>query len=94
MQSLGLIPHTMLMPAQNLATHIGIDGGMHAHKAPKFDKLNQLDTLFYGTELIGKFHLVVKKAIKPFGGWGHPSDQNHCMKLLSMKVEMNKPWKL
>ena len=55
MQVKGLIPHTVLMPCQNLAKHIGIEGGMHAHKISKTAKakLAEFDTKFYGTKILG-----------------------------------------
>jgi len=86
MQSKGLIPHTLLMPVQPLANHIGIEGGMHAHKMSKAarEKLMKIETKFYGTQLIGRAAPAPKKMKQPFGGWGHPSDQQHCMDLLAL----------
>lgn len=86
MQDLRLIPHTVLMPCQELAKHIGVEGGMHAHKISNRmkDTLTKLDTHFFGTKLFGNLDVVPKKNMKPFGGWGHPADQQHCMKLLAL----------
>ena len=85
MQAQGFLPHTLLMPNQNLANHIGIKGGMHAHKISKvaLARLMEIDTKFYGTEVMGK---VAPARInrQPYGGWGHPADQQHCMDLLDL----------
>lgn len=90
MQAQGFLPHTLLMPNQNLANHIGIEGGMHAHKVSKaaLARLMQIDTKFYGTQVMGK--LAPGRNIRqPFGGWGHPADQKHCMDLLAFPKVIN-----
>jgi len=56
LQNKGFIPHTMLQPGENLANHIGVEGGMHAHKMSKaaLAKLRKIDTHFIGTTVIGR----------------------------------------
>ena len=91
MQAMGLLPHTVLIPCQNLAKHIGIEGGMHAHKVPKsaVANLGQFDTKFYGTSLLGSVNVPAQKKVKPYGGWGHPADQQHCMEILALPGRVN-----
>jgi N-acetylglucosaminyltransferase II (MGAT2) len=87
MQGKELIPHTVLFPARPLAKHIGLEGGMHGHNknvARSKEEFENLETRFLGTKLKGTpFVNPVPFRKQGFGGWGHPADQEHCMKLLA-----------
>jgi len=89
MQHKALIPHTVLLPSRSLVKHIGLRGGMHAHKRPEGNRLVEKsetmldDSHFLGTKLKGNPFVPPRAMKKPFGGWGHPADQNHCMNILT-----------
>jgi hypothetical protein len=81
MQDKALIPRIVLQPSRSLAKHIGLEGGMHAHKKTGGNRITLDDSHFLGTKV--KFNPYKKPRVaKPFGGWGHPADQNHCLKIL------------
>jgi hypothetical protein len=91
LQGLGLLPHTMLFPSRTQVRHIGTTEGMHIDKedggAPDYvperrkKELEKLDTRFKGTKFYGDVK-VDREERKGYGGWGHPADQDHCMKVL------------
>jgi alpha-1,6-mannosyl-glycoprotein beta-1,2-N-acetylglucosaminyltransferase len=93
LQGLGLLPHTMLFPSRSQVRHIGTTEGMHIEKdeedggdrdyVPERRKkdLETLDTHFKGTKFYGHVH-INREERKGYGGWGHPKDQAHCMKML------------
>jgi alpha-1,6-mannosyl-glycoprotein beta-1,2-N-acetylglucosaminyltransferase len=89
MQGKGLLPHTMLFPSRSQVKHIGTAEGMHAdnkdakYTEPRRDRLADefLAQRFNGTKLYGSVD-VDRETRKGYGGWGHPADQSHCLKLL------------
>jgi len=88
------LPHTLLMPSRSLARHIGIKEGMHVDQASKvganfgglFPEFSthreELDTHFVGTKFGGNPVVELETHNAGYGGWGHPADHGHCMKVL------------
>jgi hypothetical protein len=76
-----LIPHTVLVPSKVLAEHIGIEGGMHNHIHR--DNSAPAATSFLGLTVRGSVWQDPRVFSSGFGGWGHPADQEQCMRLLS-----------
>ena len=81
-----MLPFRVLTPATLQVSHIGFEGGLH-EKDQEMRKIiaNKMRSTF------GPFHDKVvqpkqkldspKSHPKGFGGWGHPADHEHCMKL-------------
>ena len=84
-----LLPHALLFPREKIAKHIGISDGMHnkdsVQLGPSFYVLN---TQFDGTGGIYSTNVKTDRLLhkKGWGGWSHPADQEHCMKLLAPKT--------
>jgi alpha-1,6-mannosyl-glycoprotein beta-1,2-N-acetylglucosaminyltransferase len=84
------VPFKVLVPSVLQVAHIGLEGGLHSDTITneKMDKMklhrNNLPE-FHGKVvepyIIGQNNLMHNQ--KPYGGWGHPADQQHCMKLFS-----------
>jgi hypothetical protein len=88
---MGLLPHKVVVPIQLQAAHIGVEGGLHAksvskQKAKKMEKNQELEP-FHGkiSEEPFEFMAALKEHKKGYGGWGHPADQEHCLKLFGEK---------
>lgn len=68
--------------------HIGLDGGTHGGSVARWQLYRLLHTdfpgPFHGTKLIPDADVFPKErnATKPYGGWGHPADHEHCLKVL------------
>jgi N-acetylglucosaminyltransferase II (MGAT2)/Glycosyl hydrolases family 38 N-terminal domain/Alpha mannosidase middle domain/Glycosyl hydrolases family 38 C-terminal domain len=77
-----IIPHTMLSPAKLLARHIGATGGMHDHRNVVPPPLAEN---FVGTKVHGSVWVESRPRSLPRGngGWKHPADHEHCLRLLS-----------
>jgi alpha-1,6-mannosyl-glycoprotein beta-1,2-N-acetylglucosaminyltransferase len=92
LQGKGLLPHTMLFPSRSQVRHIGTSEGMHTEKKDgdvsdyfsdrRKENSEKLDQHFKGTRFYGSVKVDREKRGKAYGGWGHPDDQAHCMKLL------------
>ena len=87
LQGLGMIPHTVLVPSRPQVLHIGFEGGMHEKDIKPavraaFMKSKGVAPQFHGTSIGGSVTPKAKPHKKGFGGWGHPADQEHCLKLL------------
>jgi hypothetical protein len=85
MQNKHMIPHTILKPSRILAKHIGLEGGMHAHKKPReMPEFSVMDGHFFrGNKISGVLAKNPKVVRKPYGGWGHKRDIEHCLKVLN-----------
>ena len=93
MQSEGILPHTVLYPAHSLAKHVGLEGGMH-HDNGKNAMNNggkqpllgpgfyELKTEFAGRRLYFEGEVETISHPVGYGGFAHPADQEHCMRLL------------
>jgi hypothetical protein len=90
LQGEGLLPHAVLLPRDALARHIGVSDGMHnkefAEYGPDFYTIK---TKFLGTRGLDTSNMKFDRAVhrRGYGGWSHPMDQEHCMKLLSRPTE-------
>jgi hypothetical protein len=84
----GLLPSRVLYPSIPQVMHIGIDGGIHGGKLARWQLFATLNSnfpvSFHGTKLVGDTQEAnnTSPPREPFGGWGHPADHNHCLKLL------------
>jgi hypothetical protein len=76
-------PHVCLVPTQPQVKHIGVDGGMHSINPLKREKIivETLPTVFHPKEFLS-IPLKYRADRKGFGGWGHPADHEHCLKIL------------
>jgi len=91
------LPFKVLSPGVLQVAHIGLEGGMHAQK-DGLKILKQIKTMKKYLNKDGKldpFHSDVgvphvqrlrppEQQKKGFGGWGHPADQEHCIKLFDL----------
>jgi hypothetical protein len=90
LMQLHYLPHHILVPGKIQAAHIGLEGGLHS------DAISQQkhDMMMRYRNNLPEFHEEVGKPFesilnslqrdqKPFGGWGHPADHEHCLKLFS-----------
>jgi alpha-1,6-mannosyl-glycoprotein beta-1,2-N-acetylglucosaminyltransferase len=82
------LPFQILVPGVLQVAHIGLEGGLHENSID-FKKRQMFQQL---RKSLGPFHAKVGKpygknmnnlgqSVKPFGGWGHPADHEHCLKL-------------
>lgn len=83
-----MIPHSVLVPSRPQVLHIGFEGGMHEkdirpNVRKAFEKSRGVAPSFHGTMIAGGLNARVKPHKKGYGGWGHPADQEHCLKLLA-----------
>jgi hypothetical protein len=89
-----LLPDRVLTPGTLQVAHIGFEGGLHA----KDTDLLRIRVMKQGSKF-GAFHEKVNAPIskgvnsessygkrKGFGGWGHPADHEHCLKLFGGQV--------
>ncbi|KAG7358910.1 glycosyl hydrolase family 38 protein [Nitzschia inconspicua] len=83
-----LLPYQILVPKVLQVAHIGLEGGLHTDAISE-QKMEMMK--FYRNNL-PEFHDKVYRPYagtqnalmheqKGFGGWGHPADREHCMKL-------------
>jgi hypothetical protein len=88
-----LLPRALLMPSKVLAKHIGVKEGMHTNKSfgkdfsdlfPNYaPRREQLTTHFAEYRFTGNTAAALHTEFNPgYGGWGHPKDHEHCMKVL------------
>ena len=83
----GLLPSRVLYPNEPQVMHIGIDGGLHGGRVARWQLYKVLHTPFpgpfHGTKFVGTKQVPLPKSeSKMFGGWGHPADHEHCLKIL------------
>ena len=87
----GVLPSRVLYPNKPQVMHIGVDGGgLHGEKnRPKWHLSNVLHAPFpgpfHGTKFVGTTkHVGQPKTATTqlYGGWGHPADHEHCLKIL------------
>ena len=87
----GHIPNTILLPSRSQAKHIGLKDGMHADRLrhvalrallPQFKNHSEtIETRFEGKRLFESAKVGNGERRKGFGGWGHPADREHCLKV-------------
>ena len=83
------LPFRVLTPSVLQASHIGYEGGLHATSVD-MAKVNR----YKAVTKFGPFHDKVPNVLtkqagldvakihdKGYGGWGHPADHDHCVKL-------------
>jgi N-acetylglucosaminyltransferase II (MGAT2) len=91
MQSIGQLPHTMLCPSRQISKHIGVSGGLHTQQEWGDVEVVQdtLNVQFSGNKVQGELSFNAPwKRQQGYGGWGHPADQQHCMKILSNEKQL------
>lgn len=96
-----LLPYKTLVPNELQVAHIGLKGGLHEKdignmQAGRIEHADQLMP-FHGriegdSDSLGTFMDSIKVHDKGYGGWGHPADHEHCMKLFLGKKRRN-TWK-
>ena len=91
------LPHLVIAPRTLQVAHIGLEGGLHedsinARKRQKMEKLTTKGLNAFHAKLpknepetddsgFLKYQTDLHKHDDGFGGWGHPADQQHCMRL-------------
>lgn len=96
-----LLPYKTLVPNKLQVAHIGLKGGLHEKdisnmEARRIEDTNELMP-FHGkieddSDTLGGFMDAIKVHDKGYGGWGHPADHEHCMKLFQYKKHKS-TWK-
>jgi Glycosyl hydrolases family 38 N-terminal domain/N-acetylglucosaminyltransferase II (MGAT2)/Alpha mannosidase middle domain/Glycosyl hydrolases family 38 C-terminal domain len=91
MQSVGSIPHTVLIPGAKhpLVEHIGIKDGLHTHRVYNVSTVRALNVSFHGTRVYVEDVKPPPNVNQGFGGWGHPADKNHCMSLFGSPASIS-----
>jgi hypothetical protein len=85
-----LLPYKVIVPAQLQVAHIGMEGGLHQQNLSqqKRDMMNEYRELQPFHEKPGHLtssQIKVKVHDQGYGGWGHPADHEHCLKLFGEK---------
>ncbi len=84
------VPFKVLAPSSLQTAHIGLEGGMHKGAVTEQKRINRMNEVLKDGKLeafhgdVGVPHtqrISPPKNPKGFGGWGHPADQDHCMKV-------------
>ena len=85
------VPFKVLAPSSLQTAHIGLEGGMHKGAVTEQRRINRMNEILNKDGKLEPFHLDIgvphtqritpPKNEKGFGGWGHPADQDHCMKV-------------
>lgn len=86
------LPYKVLVPSKLQAAHIGMEGGLHENSVG----LAKIRAMKFHVKNLGPFHgkpdapftryMSMRPANKRgFGGWGHPADHEHCLKLFGIK---------
>ena len=88
MAGIGMLPKYALVPTRPQVLHIGFEGGMHEKDIKpqvrkRFEESMGIAPPFHGTAVAGNMSPKAKPHNKGFGGWGHPADHEHCLKLLT-----------
>ena len=83
---LNILPNKVVVPGTLQVAHIGMENGLHEAKNQKVIMAKRYGDLKEFHLKLTKDTLIPSKALgktpkKGFGGWGHPADQEHCMKL-------------
>lgn len=96
LQSKQALPYKVLAPSKAQVRHIGVDG-MHINEDKPKDASQrrmqarmknaaanwQIPQPWHGTGKVHEGGAKLPKAGKPNGGFGHPKDHEHCLKILS-----------
>jgi hypothetical protein len=90
-----LLPHKVIVPAQLQVAHIGMEGGLHQknlsqQKINMMNKYRELQPFHEKPEHLTSSSSGIKVHDQGFGGWGHPADHEHCLKLFG---EKSKNWR-
>ena len=77
----------MIVPAKPQVAHIGKDGlhGVGPQKLKLMEQGVHGLSPFHGTSFQSGMKKMVKAFNKGYGGWGHPADHEHCIKLFGAK---------
>lgn len=96
-----LLPYKTLAPKSIQVAHIGLKDGLHENdmfgaKAMRTEDVDELKA-FHGKlsgppEKLEEFMGYLKPHDKGYGGWGHPSDHEHCESLFQSSAH-RKTWK-
>ena len=91
LMSEGYVPFKVLCPSSLQTAHIGLEGGMHGDAAMEKKRIKRMHKLLNENGKLEAYHsdvgvphaqrITPPEDKKGFGGWGHPSDQEHCMKV-------------
>lgn len=91
LMSKGWVPFKVLVPGALQVAHIGLKGGMHEESANDPHRLNIMKKQLVDGKLesfnvdVGVPHIrslaPPKERKEGWGGWGHPADQEHCLKV-------------
>ena len=83
----GLIPFKALTPGILQVAHIGADG-LHG-KDLNMAKRRAIEDMHDLKPFHGTIHDKARSSMRPrshnrgYGGWGHPADHEHCLKILT-----------
>lgn len=79
--------------------HIGLSGGLHEKSINEEAKIKIMETKqlqpFHGKihdNHLGTYQVGLKVHNEGYGGWGHPADHEHCIKLFENKKK-KRNWK-
>lgn len=91
LMSKGYVPFKVLCPKAVQAAHIGLEGGMHEDAVTAKKRIKRMRKILTKNGKLEPYHSDVgvpgtQRILPPdnkdgFGGWGHPADQEHCMKV-------------
>mmetsp|Transcript_15492 Transcript_15492/g.34828 ORF Transcript_15492/g.34828 Transcript_15492/m.34828 type:complete len:472 (-) Transcript_15492:79-1494(-) len=85
LQNQNLLPYKVIYPSSRQTKHFGLDG-LHGGKK----NVAQGQLISFKSKTLKLSEPPRKKANKPFGGWGHPKDHEHCLYVAKYKGKLMK----
>ena len=87
-----MVPWRVLTPGTLQVSHIGLEGGLHSlntnhARISQIKKRSHFGAFHVQVDNPNKTGWTLKSHNKGYGGWGHPVDHEHCIKLFSTDVE-------
>lgn len=92
LQSHYWLPAFVLLPTSPQVKHIGVEGGMHNMNDAKRKRMEAtvLSSSFHARHVNALPGAPHRKPKKGFGGWAHPADHAHCLRVLGIPTENDK----
>lgn len=96
LMGINLLPYLVLTPRRIQVAHIGLEGGLHEDSInrKKEERMKRLRDLKAFHAKPSEFDILpFQHGKKPhnngFGGWGHPADHIHCLKLFGVEQKQS-----
>jgi hypothetical protein len=85
-----LLPYKVIVPMHLPVAHIGMEGGLHQQsrsqqKVNTVNKYCKLQPFHEKSGHLTSMQIRIKVHDQGYGGWGHPANHEHCLKLFEEK---------